>query len=145
MRSFARAAPGPQNAEDAPLSSARIWKPSFKDFPPRSTPTITQRSRLYRPFHGEQCKWLARNQRRAMAPKISPHLLQSGLGRRFQPAGKIELASLATPQPKSANAPPHSEVVAAEPLKVVDIPVAVLLPVVEQTRVQKRTLSPVTS
>jgi ParB-like nuclease domain len=72
-----------------------------------------------------------------MAPKISPHLLQSKLGRRFQPAGKIELARLATPQPKSAtNAPPHSAVVAAEPLKVVDIPVAVLLPVVEHARVK---------
>jgi ParB family chromosome partitioning protein len=71
-----------------------------------------------------------------MAPKISPHLLQSKLGRRFQPAGKTEPASLPTPRPKSANCPPHSAVVAVEPLKVVDIPVAVLLPVVEQTRVR---------
>jgi ParB/RepB/Spo0J family partition protein len=76
-----------------------------------------------------------------MAPKISPHLLQSKLRRRFQPAVKIELASLATPQPKSANDPPHSEVVAAEPLKVVDIPVADLLPVADKCRINDRTVS----
>jgi hypothetical protein len=70
-----------------------------------------------------------------MVPKIPHHILQSKLGR-FQPAGKIELASLATPQPKSAtSAPPHSAVV-AEPVKVVDIPVVALLPVVEQARVK---------